>query len=204
VVAKIVIIDHSDSFTHILADYFAQITGVAPAVINHKDAPPKKLLKKIAALNPTHLVLSPGPGTVTNPHDFAIGFELIKKYQGVIPILGVCLGHQGIGAFYGTKIKKIAPIHGQKSQITHSRRGIFKGIKNPLTAMRYHSLAIDPASFSTATATSSKISVTAEADDGTIMAIEHLHYKVFGVQFHPESIGTEEGKKLLKNFLHFQ
>ena len=200
-IPKVVIIDHADSFTHILADYFAQITGSLPVVINHKDAPPKKLLTKIAALKPTHLVLSPGPGTVTNPRDFAIGFELIKKCQGVIPILGVCLGHQGIAAFYGAKIKKVAPIHGQKSQITHSGKGIFKGLKNPLTVMRYHSLAIDSASLPAA---SSEIKVTATADDGTIMAVEHLRYKVFGVQFHPESIGTEEGKKLLRTFLHFQ
>jgi len=198
---KIVIIDHADSFTHILADYFAQITGSLPVVINHTEAPPQKLLKKIATLNPTHLVLSPGPGTVTNPQDFAIGFELIKKYQGVIPILGVCLGHQGIGAFYGAKIKKVAPLHGQKSIVFHSGKGLFKGLKNPLTVMRYHSLAIDLFGIPNK---SREIEVTAFAEDKTIMGISHLRYKVFGVQFHPESIGTEGGKKLLKNFLHFQ
>lgn len=188
---KILIIDHNDSFTFILADYFAQITKKSPIIVNHKSTS----IEEIKKLRPSHIVLSPGPGTVENKDDFAIGHQILSAFEDKVPILGVCLGHQGIGAHYGARIIHVEPAHGKKFIIQHNKKDLFKNCKNPLEVMRYHSLAISPASIPPC------IEVTATTKDGIIMGIRHKTKSIFGVQFHPESVGTFSGEILLSNFL---
>lgn len=180
-----VIIDHDDSFTYILASYFPDAV-----VLNHK----KTSLTEVESLNPTHLILSPGPGNPKNPQDFAIGHELISAFEKRIPILGVCLGHQGIAAHYGARVTH-APkaMHGRKSQITHDSRGIFSGLNSPLEVMRYHSLQVVDLP--------ETLEITAKSEDGVVMGFKHRKLPIFGVQFHPESFQTEYGKKIIENFL---
>lgn len=181
---KPVIIDHDDSFTFILASYFPNAI-----VLNHK----KNTVAEVIQLKPTHLILSPGPGNPEKKPDFAIGHELIDRFEGKIPILGVCLGHQGIAAHYGASIKRAVPMHGKISQITHNKKGIFKDLPSPFRAMRYHSLcALD---------LPENLETSATAEDGVIMAFTHREYPIFGVQFHPESFATEHGAKIIENFL---
>lgn len=182
---KPVIIDHDDSFTYILATYFPNAV-----VLNHK----KSSIAEVEALNPTHLILSPGPGNPENPSDFAIGHELISAFEKRIPILGVCLGHQGIAAHYGARVTH-APLakHGRKSQITHNERGLFADIPSPFEVMRYHSLQVEKLP--------EILEITAKSEDGLIMAFEHRELPIFGVQFHPESFQTEYGEKVIENFL---
>ncbi len=182
---KPVIIDHDDSFTYILATYFPNAV-----VLNHK----KSSVAEVEALNPTHLILSPGPGNPENPADFAIGHELISAFEKRIPILGVCLGHQGIAAHYGARVTH-APLakHGRKSQITHNGRGLFADIPSPFEVMRYHSLQVEKLP--------EILEVTAKSEDGVIMAFKHRELPIFGVQFHPESFQTEYGEKVIENFL---
>lgn len=181
---KPVIIDHDDSFTFILASYFPNAI-----VLNHK----KNTVAEVIKLKPTHLILSPGPGNPEKKTDFAIGHELIKHFEGKIPILGVCLGHQGIAAHYGASISRTEPRHGRKSQIIHNKKGIFKNIPSPFSAMRYHSLrALD---------LPENLEISATSEDGVIMAFTHRKYPIFGVQFHPESFATEHGAKIIENFL---
>ena len=142
---------------------------------------------------------SPGPGTVDEPKDVGIMFDVIKKFYKKIPILGVCLGHQAIGKFFGGKIVRAPEImHGKRSQVYHLNKGIFKSIHNPLEVMRYHSLILDTPFWM-----NSEIDVTAHTSDFLIMGIQHKKYPVFGVQFHPESLGTKEGKKIIRNFLEY-
>jgi len=193
---KILLIDHDDSFTYILADYFAELTGEKPTILNHK----KTNITAIKKLKPSHIVLSPGPGTVENKQDFAIGHKILQTFEGKIPILGVCLGHQGIGAHYGAKIIHVKPMHGKISQVYHKshKHNLFEGLPNPFKAMRYHSLALDPKTMPPS------LTVTAKTRDGVIMGIRHKTYLTFGVQFHPESIGTLGGKTILKSFLSLQ
>ncbi len=149
-------------------------------------------------MKPTHIVLSPGPGTVDEPKDVGIMPKVIKEFYKKIPILGVCLGHQMIGRFFGGKIVRAPKImHGKRSFIHHNRQGIFKGVKNPFEAMRYHSLALQ------FPMTNDQFPITAKSDDNIIMAIQHTEYPVFGVQFHPESLETPEGKKIIRNFLKY-
>lgn len=191
---RTLIIDHYDSFTYLLEQYFGELKG-NPIVVQHD----KISLNEIAKINPTHIVLSPGPGTVNNPRDFTIGFQVLQKYHRTVPILGVCLGHQGIVRFFGGKIIK-APraMHGKRSSMNHTGEGILKKIKNPLEAMRYHSLIADDKNVPR------ELKITAQTKDHLIMAIQHVKYPVFGVQFHPESIGTREGKKIIRNFLKYR
>lgn len=184
---KVILIDHDDSFTHILADYIATVTGISPLVLNHK----KTSLIALKKLKPTHIILSPGPGNPTKKKDFAIGAAILKNFD--LPILGVCLGHQGICAYFGTEIKKTAPMHGRKSLITHNKKGLFKNIPSPFTAMRYHSLIAENLP--------DELEATAFTDS-EIMAVQHKTRPVFGVQFHPESIGTEHGLKIIENFFN--
>ncbi len=184
---KPVLIDHDDSFTFILARYIEDACGVFPTVLNHR----KTTHEEIKNLQPTHIILSPGPGNPTNHSDFAIGNEIISEFN--LPILGVCLGHQGICAHFGAKITHAKRVlHGKKSLITHNNKGLFKNIPSPLTVMRYHSLA--------AINLPEELEVTAFADDGAIMAVKHKTRPIFGVQFHPESVGTEHGLKIIENF----
>lgn len=190
---KTLIIDNYDSFTYNLYQYLAEVGG-NPLVMKNEEI----TLADIEEIQPTHIVLSPGPGTVTNAEDFGIGMQVIQKLQGIYPILGVCLGHQGIAAAYGAKIIH-APevVHGKTSEIIHTGdSAIFKKIPKKISVMRYHSLLVDE------TTLPSVLRVTARTEgDGLCMAIEHETYPLYGVQFHPESIGTPDGMQLLRNFL---
>lgn len=190
---KTLIIDNYDSFTYNLYQYFAEVGG-SPFVMKNDEI----TLADIEELQPTHIVLSPGPGTVANATDFGIGTQVIQKLQGAYPILGVCLGHQGIAAAYGAKIIH-APevVHGKTSEIIHTGDSvIFKKIPKKIPVMRYHSLLVDE------TTLPSVLRVTARTTgDGLCMAIEHEALPLYGVQFHPESIGTPDGMQLLRNFL---
>lgn len=189
---KTLIIDNYDSFTYILKQYFGELNGNPEVIFNDQVG-----LEEIKQINPTHLVLSPGPGTVEEPKDVGITFEALQYFENKIPILGVCLGHQAIGKYYGFEIIRAPKVmHGKRSNIKHSRKGIFEGMKNPLEVMRYHSLTIKRL-----LPNPSLLAITAEADDGVIMGIQHRKQPIFGVQFHPESLGTSEGKKLISNFL---
>jgi len=192
-VKKVLIIDNYDSFTYILKQYFGEL-GANPEVFFHD----RITVSQIKKINPTHIVLSPGPGTVDCPKDVGVMPETIKTFYKKVPILGVCLGHQAIGKFFGFEIVRAPKImHGKRSLIYHNKQGIFKGIKNPFEAMRYHSLTLQcPTS-------DVQCPITAESYDGVIMAIQHENYPVFGVQFHPESLGTPPGKKIIRNFLSY-
>jgi anthranilate synthase component 2 len=188
---KILIIDNYDSFTYNLMQY-VQMSG-AKTVVELND---KINLEEIFKLNIDGIILSPGPGTPLNPKDVGVCTDIIKNLAGRIPILGVCLGHQLIGHLYGGKIAKIEPRHGQKSLIKKKINSkILQNINGNFEAMRYHSLVIEKENFP------SELNITATTKDGIIMAIEHFNYQVYGVQFHPESIGTFEGKKIIENFL---
>ena len=198
---KVLIIDNYDSFTYILKQYFGELGGNPEVFFNDKIT-----VSQIKRMKPTHIVLSPGPGTVECVSDVGITFDVIKEFYKKIPILGVCLGHQAIGKFFGYQIVRAPKVmHGKRSLITHDGCGIFKGIKNPFSAMRYHSLALRAMTNDQFPMTNSafQIFVTAQSDDGVIMGIQHKEYPVFGVQFHPESLGTPDGKKIISNFLKY-
>ena len=183
----ILVIDNYDSFTYNVVQTIGLFNKEINVVRNDKIT-----LKEISLLSPSHIVISPGPCT---PNEAGISIELIKNFAGKIPILGICLGHQCIGqAFGGKVIRAPYPIHGKTSQIYHDKKTIFKGIKNPFTATRYHSLIIEKSTLP------SSLEISAETD-GLIMGIRHKKYNVEGVQFHPESFLTREGKKLIKNFI---
>jgi len=186
--AMILLIDNYDSFTYNLYHYLGELGADLRVVYNDKIS-----LDEIAALRPEKIVISPGPCT---PKEAGISCDAIKRFGAHTPILGVCLGHQSIGAAYGGRIIRAPSImHGKLSDVSHDAKTIFRGVKNPFAAMRYHSLVIDPKSLP------AELVVSARTDDGVIMGVRHREYPVEGVQFHPESILAEEGKKLLKNFL---
>ena len=181
-----VLIDNYDSFTYILHDYLLQ-TGHECAVYRNDEI----TLAQLIALSPTRLIISPGPET---PLQAGICMDAIKHFHQLIPILGVCLGHQALGMFFGAELIHASyPMHGKTSEVTHTAHTIFNGIPSPFTVMRYHSLSI------TATEQTA-LDVIAQTADGTIMAIAHKQHKCIGVQFHPESVGTEYGLKLLQNW----
>ncbi len=184
----LVIIDNYDSFTYNLVQYFGELG--AELVVFRND---KVSLDEISGLKPDKIVISPGPCT---PKEAGISKDAIAEFAGKVPILGVCLGHQCIGEVFGGKIVKAKRImHGKVSKIYYKRSRIFDGIENPFSATRYHSLVIEKESMP------DSLRVIAESDDGEIMGVKHKKYSVWGVQFHPESIMTECGKKLLNNFL---
>jgi anthranilate synthase component 2 len=184
----ILVIDNYDSFTYNLVQYLGELGAELRVVRNDAvDA------DGVAALAPEGIVISPGPGT---PDDAGVSLSLIRRLGERTPILGVCLGHQAIGqAFGGTVARAKAQMHGKTSDIRHDGRGVFAGLSNPLTATRYHSLVILPHTVP------ADLEVTAWAEDGEIMGVRHRRWPVEGVQFHPESILTVEGKRLLGNFL---
>lgn len=185
----ILLIDNYDSFVWNLARYVREL-GAEPVVHRH-DA---LSLEDIAALAPSHIIISPGP---CSPAEAGISTAVVRRFGATVPILGVCLGHQCIGAAYGAEIVRARQVmHGKTSLIHHDGAGIFSGLPSPLTATRYHSLVIAPASLPPA------LRVTATADDGEIMAVEHREHPVTGVQFHPESALTEFGYRMLDRFLH--
>jgi anthranilate synthase component 2 len=181
-------IDNYDSFTYNLYQYFRMLG--AEVEVARNDAVSLEDVKK---LNPTAIVISPGP---CRPEDAGVSIPVIQNLSGKIPILGICLGHQAIGAAFGGKVVHAKRLmHGKVSTITADGRAIFKGINNPFQAMRYHSLAVSETSLPEC------LEVTAHAEDGEIMGIRHREHMTEGVQFHPESIMTPVGKRLLKNFL---
>ena len=189
---KTLIIDNYDSFTYILKQYFGELGG-NPEVFFHDQI----TIGQIEKMKPTHIVLSPGPGTVENPKDVGIMLKVIEKFYKKIPILGVCLGHQAICKFFGGKIIRAPKVmHGKRSQIYHLNCGIFNGLHNPFETMRYHSLIVDTPFWM-----NEELDVIAYTSDMLIMGIQHKKYPVFGVQFHPESLGAKKGKKIIHNFL---
>ena len=184
----LLMIDNYDSFTYNLVQYFFEL-GQKVEVFRKDQINLQEIEKK----SPDFLVISPGPCT---PKEAGISVNAVSHFAGKIPILGVCLGHQSIGAAYGAKIIKANKImHGKLSKISHNQSGVFSSIENNFTATRYHSLIIDEYSLS------KDFEVSARSDDGTLKAIQHNVFPVTGIQFHPESIATENGKALLKNFL---
>ena len=184
----LLMIDNYDSFTYNLVQYLAEIGQEVEVVRNDKIS-----IEEINKLNPQYIVISPGPCT---PNEAGISLELIEAFKGKIPILGVCLGHQSIGQAFGGKIVHAQTImHGKTSKISHNNKGVFRGIKNPFIATRYHSLVIEKETLPNC------FDITAWTDDNEIMGIKHKELAIEGVQFHPESILSEHGHDLLKNFL---
>jgi len=184
----ILLIDNYDSFTYNLYHYLGELGAQVEVYLNDKIS-----LDEIEALRPEKIVISPGPCT---PNEAGISCAVIKRFGARTPILGVCLGHQSIGAAYGGRIVRAPSVmHGKLSTVRHDGETIFRDVKNPFAAMRYHSLVIDPQTLP------EELAVSARSDDGAIMAVRHKRWPVEGVQFHPESILAEEGKKLLQNFL---
>jgi len=184
----LLMIDNYDSFTYNLVQYLGELG--ADVHVHRNDA---ITLSEIAAWEPEMIVISPGPCT---PNEAGISVPLIRRFAGKIPILGVCLGHQAIGQAFGGRIVRAQRVmHGKLSPVTHDNRGVFAGLPSPFAATRYHSLAIERASLP------AMLEVTATAEDGEIMGVRHRELAVEGVQFHPEAILTEHGKRLLANFL---
>lgn len=184
----IVLIDNYDSFTYNLYHYLSELGAEVKVFRNNKIT-----LDEIEALGPEKIVISPGPCT---PKEAGISCAAITRFGARTPILGVCLGHQAIGAAYGGRIVRAPSImHGKLSDVSHDSMTIFREVKNPFAAMRYHSLVIDPNSLP------AELTISAQTADAVIMGVRHKTFPVEGVQFHPESILNQEGKKILKNFL---
>jgi anthranilate synthase/aminodeoxychorismate synthase-like glutamine amidotransferase len=184
----ILIVDNYDSFTYNLVQYFGEL-GCA-LIVKRNDA---VSLDEISLLRPTHVCISPGPG---RPAQAGLSNDIVRRFAPQLPLLGVCLGHQCIGEVFGGRIVA-APrlLHGKTSQIQHNGSGVFANLPNPFTATRYHSLVVSPDSVPDC------LEVTAQTSEGEIMGLRHRDFPVHGVQFHPESILTAEGKKLLANFV---
>jgi para-aminobenzoate synthetase component II len=186
----ILMIDNYDSFTYNLVQYLGEMGETVIVYRNDQLS-----IRDIEELNPDHIIISPGPCT---PNEAGITLDVISHFAGKIPILGVCLGHQAIGqAFGGDVVRAPRLMHGKTSQIHHDDRGVFSHIKNPVTATRYHSLIVKRETMPAC------LEITAETDQGEIMGIRHKEFCVEGIQFHPESILTEQGRDMLWNFLHF-
>jgi anthranilate synthase component 2 len=184
----IVLVDNYDSFTFNLVHYLGELG--ADVVVHRND---KVTSREIVAADPDAIVLSPGPCT---PREAGICLDLIALAAKTIPILGVCLGHQAIGdAFGGKVVRAPVPVHGKLSEIRHEGQGIFRGINAPFKATRYHSLVVERDSMP------AELAVTADTEDGLVMGLSHTRLPVHGVQFHPESIASDHGHLMLKNFL---
>ncbi|MGI9035086.1 MAG: anthranilate synthase component II [Pyrinomonadaceae bacterium] len=187
----LLVIDNYDSFTYNLVQYLGEL-GAAQMQVRRND---EMTIDEIEhKLKPARILISPGPGT---PDDAGISLDVLRKFSGKIPILGVCLGHQAIGQIFGGRVVRApAPVHGKPTNVAHDNRGVFAGIKQNFRAGRYHSLIVERESLP------SELEISAVSPDGLIMGLRHKRLKVEGVQFHPESILTDEGKKLLQNFLN--
>jgi anthranilate synthase/aminodeoxychorismate synthase-like glutamine amidotransferase len=187
----ILVIDNYDSFTYNLVQYLGEL-GCEPKAYRNDAI----TLKQIEDMTPSHIIISPGPCT---PLEAGISNDVIRHFRGKIPILGVCLGHQCIGYVYGGVIKRATlPMHGKESLVYHDGETIFKELPSPITAGRYHSLVIDSESVP------STLEISAKTEDGVIMGVRNRRDRVEGVQFHPESIMTPEGHKILSNFLEMK
>jgi len=185
----LVLIDNYDSFTYNLFHFLGEL-GAETRVFRNDELTPAEVL----ALRPEGIVLSPGPCT---PNEAGICLDLISAANGSVPILGVCLGHQAIGQVYGGKVVRAPqPMHGKLSTVHHTGKSVFRGLNNDFQATRYHSLTIAPESMP------ADLEVTATSEDGVIMGVMHKKHPVHGVQFHPESIASEQGHALLQNFLN--
>ena len=184
---KVLVIDNYDSFVYNLVQYVGELGASISVVRNDFD------IEEIEKINPDKIVISPGPG---RPENSGVSLQIIKKMGEGTPILGVCLGHQAIGYVFGAKIVHAKRImHGKTSKIYHDGKGVFKNVKNPIYATRYHSLIVSPANLPDC------LKVPAKTDQDEIMGIRHKYYPIEGVQFHPESILTEDGRKIIRNFL---
>jgi len=188
-VGTVLVIDNYDSFVYNLVQYLGEL-GAEPLVLRHDEA----TLEEMVALDPAAVLVSPGPG---RPEDAGVSNAAIAEFGGQgVPVLGVCLGHQCIGQLYGGRVVRAAQVmHGKTSPIHHTGAGVFAGLPTPFEATRYHSLVVDRDSVPDC------LEITAETDDGVVMGLRHRDLPVEGVQFHPESILTEGGHKLLQNFL---
>jgi len=184
----ILMIDNYDSFTYNLVQYLGVLGGNVEVRRNDQVS-----LEEIEAMAPERLVISPGPGV---PQSAGIIIPIIQRFYRQVPILGVCLGHQAVAAAFGGRVvRAVRLMHGKTSQIYHDGRGVFRDVPDPFTATRYHSLAVERESLP------SCFEISAEAEDGEIMGLRHRDYPVHGIQFHPESILTQEGMRILENFL---
>ena len=184
----ILMIDNYDSFTYNLVQYFGELGADMRVVLNDEMD-----LTGIESLKPEKIVISPGP---CSPNEAGVSLQVINAFAGRVPILGVCLGHQAIGQAFGGKVVHAKELmHGKTSQVTHVGAGVFTGLPTPFTATRYHSLAVERSSLP------ADLEVTAWTEDGEIMGVKHRKFDVEGVQFHPESVLTEHGHKMLENFL---
>jgi anthranilate synthase/aminodeoxychorismate synthase-like glutamine amidotransferase len=184
----ILLIDNYDSFVHTLAGYVREL-GRDTLVIRNDAV----TLDEVERLGASHIIISPGPGA---PSGAGISTALVRRFGPAIPILGVCLGHQCIGEAWGGKVVRARPRHGKASAVHHDGRGLFAGLESPFQAARYHSLVVERSSLP------ADLRITAESDDGTIMAMEHRTHPVVGVQFHPESVLSDHGHLLIERFLH--
>jgi len=183
----LLLLDNYDSFTFNLAQYLGELG--APPLVRRND---EISLDEIGTMHPDHIVISPGPG---RPEDAGISVELIKRFGPTTPVLGVCLGHQSIGVAFGGQVVRAPQLmHGKTSSIQHDGRGVFRGVQQPFVAGRYHSLVV-------AEPLPESLEMAARTEDGTIMGVRHRSFPVHGVQFHPESVLTGEGRQLLRNFL---
>ncbi len=184
----ILVIDNYDSFTYNLVQYLGELGE--EVVVRRND---EITLNEIEAKRPSRILISPGPG---RPSDAGISMGLISHFAGRVPMLGVCLGHQAIGEVFGGRVVRASTVvHGKASEVRHDGRSIFAGLKSPFKAGRYHSLIVESESLPAC------LEVSAETSDGVIMGLRHREKKIEGVQFHPESILTPEGKRLLRNFV---
>jgi anthranilate synthase/aminodeoxychorismate synthase-like glutamine amidotransferase len=182
------VIDNYDSFTYNLVQYLGEL-GASMQVFRNDEISAAEL----QGLSPEKILISPGPGT---PDTAGITLKVIEVFSGIVPILGVCLGHQAIGQFFGGKVVRAPfPVHGKSVEVSHDGRGIFSGVASPFSAGRYHSLIVDKDSLP------EELEITAQSPDGLIMGLRHKTMPIEGVQFHPESILTEHGKQMLRNFL---
>lgn len=185
---RVLVIDNYDSFVYNLVQYLGELN--AEPLVKRHDA---ITIDEVENISPDALLISPGPG---NPKQAGISVDLIKWAAGKIPVLGICLGHQCIGEAWGGKIIHAPQVmHGKTSLISHNETGLFKDIKSPFKATRYHSLIVDPNSFP------NELEITAKTDDGLIMGLRHRELEIHGLQFHPESVLTSYGHKLIENFL---
>jgi len=185
VTPDVIVVDHHDSYTWNLVHLIARVTGVLPRVVQHDEVEPDDVLRH------SHVVLSPGPGHPAEPADFAVGREVLVA--GTRPVLGVCLGMQGLVTAYGGGVERVRPAHGEVAHVSHDGRGVFTGLPQDFAAVRYHSLA--------AITLPVALEATAWSEDGVVMGVRHRSLPLEGVQFHPESVLSEHGEDLLRNFL---